>query len=145
MLSLLGCAEPDWRLTAVRWAQSEGVAVERLVPGVPGTVDMAWSFFLLEGHGRVVLIDAGSDRMAERAEAWQLREWVRPAEALAGLVDPATVTDIVLTHDHWDHAEGVRDFPGAWVWGLDDAPRWPGVELVVAGRHVPGHRVVIVR
>ena len=43
---------------------------------------------------------------------------MRPSEALTtGLgITPDAVTDIVITHSHWDHADGVDLFPKARIW-----------------------------
>jgi glyoxylase-like metal-dependent hydrolase (beta-lactamase superfamily II) len=94
-------------------------------------VAMSWSFFVVVGHDRVVLVDTGTDALASpRREALQ-RRWgvVRSAsvtEALARLgLAPDEVTDVVLTHFHWDHAEGLIRFRQARV----HVPReeWPRV------------------
>src|SRR5262245_66667088 len=44
--------------------------------------------------------------------------FLRPSEVLAaGLrIKPEDVTDVVLTHVHWDHADGADLFPKARVW-----------------------------
>ena len=31
-------------------------------------------------------------------------------------VDPASVTDIIISHAHWDHIGGIDLFPTATVW-----------------------------
>jgi glyoxylase-like metal-dependent hydrolase (beta-lactamase superfamily II) len=61
---------------------------------------------------RLVVIDSGFDRAeAERRERRLLRT---PAEALAMLeVDAARVSDVVITHMHYDHAGSLGDFPAA--------------------------------
>lgn len=49
---------------------------------------------------------------------WKPQHYARPSDALkTGLgVDPAQVTDIVVSHSHWDHADGVDLFPNATIW-----------------------------
>ena len=43
--------------------------------------------------------------------------YVRPDEMLKKInVDPASITDIILTHPHWDHIGGIDLFPNAMVW-----------------------------
>ncbi|MGB3407156.1 MAG: hydroxyacylglutathione hydrolase [Jannaschia sp.] len=56
-----------------------------------------------------------------------------PAPVLAALADRGwTLTDILLTHHHWDHADGVPDLvaaTGAKVWGnAADAERLPPLD-----------------
>ncbi|MFN8583499.1 MAG: N-acyl homoserine lactonase family protein, partial [Gemmatimonadaceae bacterium] len=50
-------------------------------------------------------------------DQWKVPDFVAPDEALrrAG-IDPGRVTDIVLSHIHWDHADGVDLFPRARLW-----------------------------
>lgn len=147
MLSwLLACTTPTpWTVTAVQWAGSRDVAVDRLVVGGTGTVDMAWSFFVARRGDQVVLIDAGTNRMAEKAAEWDVVWWSSPVEALEPLgIRPDQVTDVILTHDHWDHADGAGLFPSAHVWRPPEAPSWPGLAVEVRGQHTPGHRVVLI-
>ena len=44
--------------------------------------------------------------------------FMKPSEAVAaGLgVQPADVTDVIISHSHWDHADGADLFPKANVW-----------------------------
>ena len=46
-----------------------------------------------------------------------MTEYIRPDEAvkLAG-VQPEEITDIVISHAHWDHLGGIDLFPKALVW-----------------------------
>lgn len=61
---------------------------------------------------RRVLIDAGCDTMP----GFTVRGFAPPAVALerAGL-PPEQVTDVILTHAHHDHIDGVRHFPNARI------------------------------
>ena len=44
-------------------------------------------------------------------------DYTRPDKALERLgIKPEEVTDVVVTHMHWDHADGVDLFPKAQVW-----------------------------
>jgi glyoxylase-like metal-dependent hydrolase (beta-lactamase superfamily II) len=75
---------------------------------------MVW---LLKGpDGRNVLVDAGFHR--ERfVTAWKVRDFEPPSVALARVgLRPEDITDIVVTHMHWDHVDGVDLFPKAKVW-----------------------------
>jgi glyoxylase-like metal-dependent hydrolase (beta-lactamase superfamily II) len=74
---------------------------------------MVW---LARGHGRVILVDAGFYR-DEFLESWKVVDFVRPSEAVARFgVKPEEVTDIVISHMHWDHVDGADLFPKAKVW-----------------------------
>jgi glyoxylase-like metal-dependent hydrolase (beta-lactamase superfamily II) len=44
-------------------------------------------------------------------------DYTRPDKALARIgITPDEVTDVVITHMHWDHADGADLFPNARVW-----------------------------
>jgi glyoxylase-like metal-dependent hydrolase (beta-lactamase superfamily II) len=75
---------------------------------------MVW---LLRGSdGRNVLVDAGFYR-EKFFKQWKVRDFVSPERAVARAgVKPEEITDIVLSHMHWDHADGLDLFPKARVW-----------------------------
>ena len=86
-------------------------AIDVLVQGYPGRSlchgGLGWSTIaLLRGGGRTVLVDVGS--FAVRPEFGRQL-------AAAGCA-PEEVTDVVLTHAHWDHAVNYPLFPKAAVW-----------------------------
>ena len=111
-------AAPTYELYAVRYATIPGFSVRSLVAGADTSrrMDIAMSVWLIRGSNRTVLVDAGfyRDKFVQR---WKPTNFVTPAEAvrLAG-VKPEDVTDIIVTHVHWDHADGVDMFPKARVW-----------------------------
>jgi glyoxylase-like metal-dependent hydrolase (beta-lactamase superfamily II) len=76
---------------------------------------MVWA--ATDGAGRVVLIDAGFYREAFLTR-WAPRQYVKPSEAVAAVlgITPDAVTDIVVSHVHWDHVDGADLFPRARVW-----------------------------
>jgi glyoxylase-like metal-dependent hydrolase (beta-lactamase superfamily II) len=86
-------------------------AVDALVQGFPGRATrhgaLGWSgITLLRGGGRVVLVDTGG--FGVRAPL---------ARALADRgVAPGDVTDVLLTHVHYDHAVNALLFPEAALW-----------------------------
>src|SRR6185503_4697106 len=69
------------------------------------------------GAGRIVVVDAGFHR-DRYIQQWKPVDFVRPSDALtAGLgIKPEDVTDVVITHSHWDHADGADLFPRAKIW-----------------------------
>ena len=106
-------------LEAIRFGTLADFPVRGLVAGADSArrVDAALMVWALRGaNGKTVLIDAGFHR-AKFITQWKPRDYVLPSEAVrrAG-IDPSDVTDIVVSHIHWDHADGVDLFPNAKIW-----------------------------
>jgi glyoxylase-like metal-dependent hydrolase (beta-lactamase superfamily II) len=111
---------PAYELFAVRFAHVP-YALSSLVAGAEKgpQVDIAFTVWPIRdtASGRVLLVDAGFYR-AKFVERWKPQDFVRPSAALeAGLgIAPERVTDIIITHSHWDHADGADLFPNATIW-----------------------------
>jgi glyoxylase-like metal-dependent hydrolase (beta-lactamase superfamily II) len=109
---------PEYSIQAIRYAELPDFPVSELVVGAPQgeKIEIAMVVWLIRGGGHNILFDSGFHR-----ESWlksfPMKDYVRPDEAvkLAG-VKPGEVTDIVISHAHWDHMDGVDLFPKATVW-----------------------------
>lgn len=123
---LIGCLvggheappNPTYRAYAVSYGTLRGFPLRGLVLGADSTerVDLAMTVWVLRGQERVVLVDAGFYR-DEFLASWEVEDFVRPSEAVARFgVRPEEVTDIVISHLHWDHVDGADLFPNARVW-----------------------------
>lgn len=145
--------EPGWSVAAVRYARSSAAPAARLLaaPSTP-TVPMAWSFFVVAGNGKLFLVDAGTSALASAggralAADWGVDEAVSVPTALGRVgVAPADVDGVVLTHVHWDHADGLRELPRVQVW-RGAATRFevePGIAVLPGGAHVANHSAVVV-
>jgi glyoxylase-like metal-dependent hydrolase (beta-lactamase superfamily II) len=108
----------QYEVYAVRFATIP-FSVSGLVAGADKsrTLDIAMMVWVIRGGGRIVLVDSGfvNEKFMQR---WKPANYVTPAAALQqGLgIAPEAVTDIVISHSHWDHADGVTLFPRAKVW-----------------------------
>jgi glyoxylase-like metal-dependent hydrolase (beta-lactamase superfamily II) len=101
---------------------------------------MVWP--LRAPNGDLVLVDAGFTR-AKFLNQWKPVDYLSPDSALlrAGF-DPARVTDVIISHIHWDHADGVERFPNARIWlqreefdyyvGLHGEAKAPAIDPEVA-------------
>jgi glyoxylase-like metal-dependent hydrolase (beta-lactamase superfamily II) len=111
-------SKPDYSIQAIRYGTIAGFPLSELVIGAPEgeTIDIAMVIWLIRGGGRTVLFDSGFHRERWLKE-FSMADFVRPDEAvkLAG-VRPEDVTDIVVSHAHWDHMGGIDLFPNATVW-----------------------------
>ena len=111
-------AEPDYSIQAIRYGTITNFPVASLVIGAPRgeKMDIAMVVWLIRGGGHNILFDSGFHR-----EAWLKQfptaDYLRPDDAvkLAG-VKPEDVTDIIISHAHWDHMGGIDLFPKATVW-----------------------------
>jgi glyoxylase-like metal-dependent hydrolase (beta-lactamase superfamily II) len=124
LLGVRSHAESDkYAVYAIRFATLANFPKPAIVAGASRAdrVDLAMTMWLLKGaDGRVALVDTGFHR-DQYFKQFTVRDFVNPAEALAPLgVTPDQVTDILLTHMHWDHAGGLDLFPGARVWVQKD-------------------------
>lgn len=107
----------DYTIEAVRYGTLRGFPLASLVMGAPEEerIDAAMVFWLVRDEGRTVLFDTGFHR-EEWFEYFDVADYMRPDSALllAG-VDPADVTDVIVSHAHWDHMGGIDLFPGATI------------------------------
>ncbi|MFC4274018.1 MBL fold metallo-hydrolase [Achromobacter aloeverae] len=100
--------------------------IDVLVQGFPGRAlfhgGLGWSTTtLLRGEGRHILVDVG---------AFGVRHYLHKQLDDLG-VKAQDITDVVLTHAHYDHAVNFTLFPNATVWIGD-------VELAWAAAQPPG-------
>ena len=109
---------PEYSIQAIRYATSPGFPVSGLVIGAPKDekVDIAMVMWLIRGGGRNILFDSGFHR-----ESWlkyfPMNDFARPDEAVRSAgVKPEEITDVVISHAHWDHMGGIDLFPKATVW-----------------------------
>jgi glyoxylase-like metal-dependent hydrolase (beta-lactamase superfamily II) len=130
-----------WHVYAVRYATLADFPVASLVAGADPSrrMDIAMMVWLLEAiDGQAVLVDAGFYRDKFLAR-WKPRDYIRPSDATERMGAGADrVYDIVISHVHWDHLDGVDLFPEATVWiqreeyehYVDGAgrPRAPGID-----------------
>ena len=123
-LAFVACATrrsppPTYEVYAVRYGTLPGFRVSSLIAGAdPGRrLDIAMMVWLLKGpNGRNVLVDAGFYREKFLTQ-WHPTDFLRPSDAVARAgVQPEDVTDIIISHVHWDHLDGIDLFPKARVW-----------------------------
>ena len=102
-------AASNYPFTAADWAD-----------GGPKTdsVKINFMFWLIKGdNGKNILVDAGFLNDLDDAKEFKVANYTRPDSALlkAGL-KAADITDIIFSHPHWDHIDGVGLFPNAHIW-----------------------------
>lgn len=128
---LLACQRPADGLWAVPYGQSSWPAEAIQVGASPDDRwPFSWQAWLIRDGDRVVLVDTG---FADAALA--ARRGISPfrtvPDALRGdlRLSPGDVTDVVITHGHWDHVGGVSAYPSAQVWIQGAELRWMQARL----------------
>jgi glyoxylase-like metal-dependent hydrolase (beta-lactamase superfamily II) len=110
---------PAYEAYAVRYATFRDFAVSNLVQGADPKrkLDIAMTIWVLKAPGgKTVLVDAGFYQPRYSAGG-RIADYTRPDKALERLgIKPEEVTDIIATHMHWDHVDGLDLFPNAQVW-----------------------------
>jgi len=139
--ALMGANAPvDYSIEAIRYGVSPGIPVGALVVGGPKDekIDVDFVVWLIRGGGHNILFDSGFHR--ERwFKQWKIIDYLSPDEAVrqAG-VKPEEITDVVISHAHWDHMGGIDLFPKATVWIQKDEFRYYTGEAWQAGGHNGG-------
>ncbi|MDP9046916.1 MAG: N-acyl homoserine lactonase family protein [Bacteroidota bacterium] len=81
------------------------------------SVKIDFMVWLIRGNGRNILVDAGFLNDIDDAKEFKIVNYIRPDSALLKFgVKPGDITDIILSHPHWDHIDGVGLFPNAHIW-----------------------------
>lgn len=110
---------PTWEAYAIRYATVPAFRVSGLIAGADTSrrLDLAMSVWLLKSSsGRTVLVDAGFQR-ADLIARWKPAGFMRPDSAVARAGVKATdITDVIISHIHWDHFDGADLFPNARIW-----------------------------
>jgi glyoxylase-like metal-dependent hydrolase (beta-lactamase superfamily II) len=111
-------APPTYSIDAIRYGTIPHFPLNALVIGAPKgqSIDIAMIFWLIRGNGRTILFDSGCHRQ-HWLDEFHMTDFLAPDKALeqAGIA-PSSVTDVVISHAHWDHMGGIDLFPSATIW-----------------------------
>jgi glyoxylase-like metal-dependent hydrolase (beta-lactamase superfamily II) len=111
-----------------------------------GRLKLPYGYALLKSADRVVMIDVGFNNEKYGkvlADRFNVQNWRSPEVVLSEVgVTPEEVTDVIITHSHFDHFGNAQDFPNAmfhmqerefsqWLWSLTLPPqfRWMQVAM----------------
>lgn len=110
-------ATPEYEVYAIRYAdQGDGLVSAgslmlsadhaQMIPG------MAYYVYLIHGGGRTIAVDTGyAPVLAERVHS---RLFFSGPDGLRKLGhDPARISDLIITHAHYDHVGNLEDFTNA--------------------------------
>jgi glyoxylase-like metal-dependent hydrolase (beta-lactamase superfamily II) len=117
-LTLSAAPPPEYTIEAIRYATVKDFPLSSLVMGAARDqkTDIAMVVWLIRGGGRTILFDSGCHRQ-KWLDQFHVSDFMSPDEAVKGAgVDPSSVTDVVISHAHWDHMGGIDLFPNATIW-----------------------------
>src|SRR6266480_7573189 len=80
-------------------------------------IDLQMMIWLVKGPGkRNILVDTGCYH-ENVVKGKGITNLIKASEAIAKLgLSAADITDVIITHMHWDHAHGMDLFPNAKIW-----------------------------
>ena len=112
-------AAPVYDVYAIQYCVVRDFAVSLLVAGADTArrIDLSSMVWLLKGTaGRQVLVDAGFHR-ADLLQRWQPVGFALPSDAVRRVgIQPEDITDVIISHVHFDHIGGIDLFPRARFW-----------------------------
>lgn len=107
----------EYQVFAVKFCETGKMPAQNCAIGAnpTDTVHHCFMVWLLKGeNGRNILVDAGFIDTSEIG----MKNYVRPDLVLQRIdsMNPSNITDIILTHPHFDHIGGINLFPKADIW-----------------------------
>lgn len=109
-----------WDVFVVEYARSKNQPWVDLISGMyaDGVMDLPFSFILARRGDSTVLIDTGFMQDDDDAHSFTRKfgipTWISPVRMIAEMgVAAEAVTDIVITHAHFDHMGSIAEFPNA--------------------------------
>jgi len=111
--------QPEYEIFALKFGErTHKIPLSAIAVGATGTdsVQINFMFWLLKGNnGKVILVDAGFTSDAD-INPMNIT-FSRPDSMLSKIhIKPEDITDIIITHPHWDHIGGIDLYPNAMVW-----------------------------
>jgi glyoxylase-like metal-dependent hydrolase (beta-lactamase superfamily II) len=113
-----GAPVPNYTIDAIRYGTVAHFPLGALVMGAPKDqfTDIAMIFWVIRGGGRTILFDSGCHRQ-HWLEDFHMTDFLAPDKALEqASIAPSSVTDVIISHAHWDHMGGIDLFPNAAIW-----------------------------
>lgn len=105
---------PEYKIFAIRYATRDARRAEHFVGGDPHDAPMPMDYFTwaVVGPERTFLVDTG---FTAEIAARRKREFLRcPIESLKSIgVEPDAITDVIITHLHYDHVGNFHKLPNA--------------------------------
>lgn len=114
-------ATATWDVYVLEYARSHQQPWVDLIAGMSqaGAVDLPFSFILALQGQRKVLIDTGfmqDEKSSGFSRQFGIPNWISPVRMVAEMgIKADEITDIVVTHAHFDHMGSIAEFPNAQI------------------------------
>jgi len=112
--------KPNYEVYALKFTSEWKLPISAIAIGGSKTdsVTGVFMFWLIEGiNGKNILVDAGFHSDVDGAKDFNVTNYVRPDSVLLRLgLKAADISDIIISHPHWDHIDGIDLFPNAKIW-----------------------------
>ncbi len=119
VLPSIGLAQgtPTYEVYAIAFTKIQTVKASWITTRKkPDSIRMCFMVWLIKGNGKNILVDAGYT-LSDSALRVNKNGYVRPDVAVQKMkIKPEEITDVIISHPHWDHIGGVGLFPKATVW-----------------------------
>ena len=112
----------NWDVYVLEFARSKDQPWVDLISGMydDGVMDLPFSFILAQHGDRKVLVDTGfmqDEHSSGFSRKFGIPTWISPLRMLAELgIAPEAITDIVVTHAHFDHMGSISQYPNAQLY-----------------------------
>lgn len=125
----------DYSIWVLEYANAPEYAVSGVLYGAhnEGLVNLPYGYVVLKSSERVLMVDVGynySKHGKSMADLFGVVNWQSPSVVLGEIgLAPEDITDVLVTHAHFDHLGNIEDFPKAtfhiqqreftkWLWAL---------------------------
>ena len=109
-----------WDVYVLEYARSKDQPWVDLISGMyqDGVMDLPFSFILARRGDRNVLVDTGFMQDDHSfSQKFGIPYWISPLRMLGELgIEPGGITDIFVTHAHFDHMGSIGEFPNAQIY-----------------------------
>jgi len=112
-------AKPDYEVYVLSYGIYPNFSISNLIAGADKDrkVDLQMMIWLIKGPGgKNILVDTGCYH-EKFVKGLGIKDFIKPSDTLAKLgLSAGDITDVIISHMHWDHADGMDLFPNAKIW-----------------------------
>ena len=128
-----------YEVYALSYGTYPGFPVSALIGGADKNrkIDLQMMIWLLKGsNGKKILVDTGCYRVTI-AQLKGIKNFIKPSDTLLKVgLSANDITDVIVSHMHWDHADGIDLFPNAKIWiQKEEYDYYTGAAWQPGGKH----------